>query len=838
MKPSSKGPAAAPARVNHKLLIQLNLCLLVVISSRNLQTLAQVTYFSPQVGSPTYFYRNSGDPRQLNNNNNNNSPSRNYGAGGDESYVRYQYATPDTPYDNRRAPVQGGEYPENVVYTVPNVISGRRDDRYRQPNNYYDNRRRYENNNNNNNNNNYNNYNRGRPDDRRRPRPPTTTTTPDPRRQYPRRGCNCSPEGSVADECDYRGQCHCRPHVVGRACDRCEDNFIALGATPRNGECRECDPCYRLLQPGIENMRRRLAEVRSKIEAGGGGGGGGSSITDKNFEDALREVTAFVEKLYRASLDASNPSSGAVARFRDFQNVLREIRRKLEEIINRRITIGDQKSTGQRQVEDAKATLDRIQDLIQQLDDLLRRQGREALDEAKRAEQEFGRQSQEMTRMAEESRRLAEQHEQDAAGVKATADEALKTSTDAMQLAREAFAKQEETSRSLTQIQRGFVTISYELDQAKSNAEDLFRRMKECRENARKVYEEVRRGSGPPSVSLDDVRRRSAKVLKTAQGLIDVGERLKRQYGPLMETILEKIRTTQQIYDEAIRLQRLFDGLLAEANSAYKIATDAKVKADGIIAEARETLRILKNFDDEVRQSKNLADEAKRQMSEIERIILEAEGKTRQANGALVGSGRSAEDALNDAAEALRIALGASDGAMDLLPELRKLSAKAIDERGRADDLAAIVDERNGQLTGLEDQADDNIRRAEETERISKETDAAADTAVDKAADVLGDLEELLRKLSMIGTVNPGSLGRLGDDIADIEDQLRALNLDEQLSQLEVGAKQQQMLIDRYTLDLTQLEKDVANIQDIREALPDGCYKNIKLEEHGLGGVG
>ena len=131
-------------------------------------------------------------------------------------------------------------------------------------------------------------------------------------------------------------------------------------------------------------MRRRLAEVRTKIQAGGGGG---SSISDKNFEDTLRDVTTFVEKLYRASLDTSSPSSGAIARFRDFQNALREIQRKLEEIVNRRIYIGDQKNTGQRQVEDAKATIDRIEDLMKQLDDLLRRQGREALDDAKRAEQ-------------------------------------------------------------------------------------------------------------------------------------------------------------------------------------------------------------------------------------------------------------------------------------------------------------------------------------------------------------------------------------------------------------------------------------------------------------------
>ena len=138
----------------------------------------------------------------------------------------------------------------------------------------------------------------------------------------------------------------------------------------------------------------------------------------------------------------------------------------------------------------------------------------------------------------------------------------------------------------------------------------------------------------------------------------------------------------------------------------------------------------------------------------------------------------------------------------------------------------------------LENQADDNLRRAEDTERIAKEADNAADTAIDKAEDVIGDLERLLALLAQIGEVNPGFLGKLGDDLEDLEDQLRALNLDEQLSRLEVGAKQQQTLISKYTLDLTQLEKDVANIQDIRDALPSGCYKNIKLEEHGLGGVG
>ena len=389
---------------------------------------AQVTYFSPQAGPPTYFYRSNNNNDAANRPNNYGNPGVNPASSGafDESFVRYQYATPDAPSTGAGRRPAPGEYGENVIYTVPNVVPGGRgatgggdatgnygvgrpDDRYRRPNNFYDNRldpRRRGGGSQNNN--------IGRSDDRRRPSPPATTSAPPAAsRQYSRRGCNCSPAGSVADECDYRGQCHCRPHVIGRACDRCEDNFIALGTEPsarNNGECRECDPCYRLLQPEIEKMRRRLAEIRGKIDGGGGSSAG--AITDKNFEDALREVTAFVEKLHRASLQTSDPSSGAVAKFRDFQNLLREIRRQVEEIVDRRISIDDRKRTGERQAEEAKATLDRIEDLMRQLDELLRRRGRDALDEASKAEKEFGRQSQEIAAMAEESRRLAEQHEQ------------------------------------------------------------------------------------------------------------------------------------------------------------------------------------------------------------------------------------------------------------------------------------------------------------------------------------------------------------------------------------------------------------------------------------------
>ncbi|NWS97056.1 LAMB1 protein, partial [Mionectes macconnelli] len=58
--------------------------------------------------------------------------------------------------------------------------------------------------------------------------------------------CACSPEGSVSQLCDaVSGQCQCQPGAVGRQCDQCQPGhwgFPACRPCQCNGHAEECDP--------------------------------------------------------------------------------------------------------------------------------------------------------------------------------------------------------------------------------------------------------------------------------------------------------------------------------------------------------------------------------------------------------------------------------------------------------------------------------------------------------------------------------------------------------------------------------------------------------------------
>lgn len=81
--------------------------------------------------------------------------------------------------------------------------------------------------------------------------------------------------------------------------------------------------------------------------------------------------------------------------------------------------------------------------------------------------------------------------------------------------------------------------------------------------------------------------------------------------------------------------------------------------------------------------------------------------------------------------------------------------------------------------------------------------------------------------------VDVNKLDDLEQELDDAEKELMGTDLQEQYNRLETANDKILQLVAQYEDDLTYLRKEVDNIQEIKESLPDGCFKNIGIENPG-----
>lgn len=73
-------------------------------------------------------------------------------------------------------------------------------------------------------------------------------------------------------------------------------------------------------------------------------------------------------------------------------------------------------------------------------------------------------------------------------------------------------------------------------------------------------------------------------------------------------------------------------------------------------------------------------------------------------------------------------------------------------------------------------------------------------------------------------------LEHLERELEIVEEKVREARLNEKLEKLQADRTQQKALVQSYNDELARLRKEVDNIAQIADSLPDGCFKSITLE--------
>lgn len=110
--------------------------------------------------------------------------------------------------------------------------------------------------------------------------------------------------------------------------------------------------------------------------------------------------------------------------------------------------------------------------------------------------------------------------------------------------------------------------------------------------------------------------------------------------------------------------------------------------------------------------------------------------------------------------------------------------------------------------------------------RAGKVTDEASK----KIVELLKDVEKIVTEVNNSPDLDNEDLNRLEKELATAEKSFKDAELEEKLTNLQQEHQSQANLIEQYKLDISRLQKEVDNIENIVQALPNGCFRKVVLE--------
>lgn len=99
-----------------------------------------------------------------------------------------------------------------------------------------------------------------------------------------------------------------------------------------------------------------------------------------------------------------------------------------------------------------------------------------------------------------------------------------------------------------------------------------------------------------------------------------------------------------------------------------------------------------------------------------------------------------------------------------------------------------------------------------------------------KVQNLRKEVDEILSELENSPTLDEKDIDRLEEQIRITEQKLKETKLEETLEKLQKDHKERNELIEQYKLEIAWLQIEVDNIEDVLEALPEGCFKKLELE--------
>ncbi|XP_033642862.1 laminin subunit gamma-1-like [Asterias rubens] len=636
--------------------------------------------------------------------------------------------------------------------------------------------------------------------------------------------CSCDRQGSADLNCTNDGVCVCKDGVIGDKCNQCRENHynIALG-------CIACPACYNLVQDRVNDHREDLRKLADLIN-NATNIPSGTPLNDKDFEKKLAQLEEDLDETIVAAKSAEAQDSRLARQYGDLTDNLNALKDQLNFILENINSAEGDSADSSEEVAGAFVVIDRIKQLLEEAQRKLD-EGWMFLHNQNETARNKSEQVLEMQRLAQQARELSSGQEVQSNDIEGAAIDAKETSEEALRL-----------------VQGGGPDSDIEglINQVKENytdAEDLFATAAMLAEESKNKADAVHSDSTAllsksrqplPLYNGDSLVENADDIKEEAQRIKDEAATIKATNRDLLDQVEQQADEATKLLEDGNKAQQKLDLLMVKAHSAEMEADAAKNQGDATLAEAKGILEDLLGFNEKVESSK---EEARIALQRIPGII----NKIDQANETSIGAQGTIDAAEEDALKAREVAgmaeanaTAASEGAQIIKQQADDINLIAQAQNDRADFLKDNATQTMMELGALETQADDDSELIQQAQMKANDAKRKTDEATQAVQGALDQVNQIMDDINGLSDLDPNRLRDIEEDFGNVKRTFeRDLNIDQVMQRLADAEQQQRGWINTYQFSLDELRKQVANIQDISDSLPDFCPNSDILENAG-----
>lgn len=638
--------------------------------------------------------------------------------------------------------------------------------------------------------------------------------------------CDCEYIGSESQQCDVNtGQCLCKENVEGRRCDQCAENRYGI-----TQGCLPCDDCYTLIQTRVNVFREKVKSLDNTLQEIIENP---APVNDTKFDDKVKETSRAATEVWEAVKQKTKEGGGTI------KTKSKAIKEEIVTALEQLNTIDDSVLAARTGADAAENDLRRWEIIIEnarrEIENVLHyleTEGDERAQIAYNASQKYGEQSKRMSELAQGTREEAEKHLKQAMEIERLSEQAIANATQANKEASDAIYGGEQISKQIAELKEKQNQINESISRTLDLAEEQKKTADEANNLAAVSLTNVE-AVKIPSVDPKELKNDVAGVLEEAENLVDSSVKENSANDELFEEVERTVADARNEFQGSQDQQRISDQLMLELEKARENIVDSVTSADKTLKDAEAALLTLEEFNAKIEKSRN---DAVAEFSGVDKInekldniaaAQEAKRNSLPLDKQFVIDYRKSFDAKINETHALG----------DRYKELINGEVDTQDSTEIIDgDISQLLEELVESKENLQyyvKQAEDDKNMA--TEAVRKAA-LAKNSALEANSTILAEQEEIKKIIDALNTmeeVNNAELDELEEELDRLDQLLAQAALAKEVPTFQQYRADEDAKVALLKNDISELKKEVENLEEIRDNIPNKCFNVINLEQEG-----